>query len=316
MRILIVTHPFGQCGDEPDRLLVETGWDITHNKLDRRLKGDEVKYMLPGFDAVIAGTELYSEDVIEYAKDLRVISRVGIGLDNINYDACKRQNIKVAYTPDAPSDAVADLTVAQIFNLLRGIFISDKSVKNGQWNRIVGVSIKQIKIGILGVGRIGSRVIDRLKPFEANILACDINPNKDIDGVTWVDKDTIFKESDLVSIHIPLSEKNYHFVGLNEMSMMKEGSYIINTSRGPIINEGDLEACVLNNHFAGVALDVFEKEPYEGVLAKLDNVILTAHLASSDKHSRYLMELGAVENCIQLLKGENSKNLVTEDNFK
>lgn len=313
--ILIATYPFGLCGDLPVKLLEETSCNIKYNSLGRRLKGDEVKEMLKEVSAVIAGTEPYNRDTIQHANKLEVISRVGVGLDSIDFSACKEKNVKIAYTPEAPSDSVADLTVAQIFNLLRGIHISDKSVKDGRWKRILGDSIKQIKIGILGVGRIGSRVINRLKPFGANMLAHDINPNN-MEGVKWVDKDTLFKESDLISIHIPLNDRNYHFVGLNELSMMKEGSYLINTSRGSVLNEKDLESCVLNNHLAGVALDVFEKEPYEGVLKELDNVILTAHIGASDRRSRYLMELGAVENCIKILNGEIPEDIVTEKNFE
>jgi D-3-phosphoglycerate dehydrogenase / 2-oxoglutarate reductase len=269
-----------------------------------------------GMDAVIAGTESYSKEIIESTTDLKVISRVGIGLDNVDYTACKKQNIKVAYTPDAPSCAVADLTVAQIFNLLRGIPFSDRSVRQGHWNRITGLSIRQVKIGILGVGRIGSRVINRLKPFGANILACDINPKNDIEGVEWVDKNTLLKECDLISVHIPLNDKNRYCIGIDEFSKMKRGSYIINTSRGGIINEKDLESCLSSQHLAGAALDVFEKEPYNGIMMTMDNVLLTAHLASSDRLSRYLMELGAVENCIKLLNGETPENIVTELNYE
>jgi len=316
MNILIVTYPFGQCGDKPVKLLEETGWNLKYSSLGRRLKGDEVKEMLIGMDAVIAGTEPYTKETIEYADNLKVISRAGIGLDNVDYEACKKKNILIANTPEAPSDAVADLTVAQIFNLLRGLYISNKSVKDGRWERITGLSIKQIKIGILGVGRIGGRVINRLKPFGANIIACDINPDKNIERVTWVDHATLFKESDLVSIHIPLSKKNYHFVGMDLLSRMKEGSYLINTSRGSVLNERDLESCIENKHLAGAALDVFEKEPYEGVLTEFDNVLLTAHMASSDTRSRYLMELGAVENCIKLLNGEIPEGVVTDKDFE
>ena len=201
--ILIATYPFGLCGNLPVKLLEDEGYNIKYNFLGRRLKGNEVREMLKGINAVIAGTEPYNKDTIQYAGDLEVISRVGIGLDSVDFSACLEKNIKVAYTPDAPSDSVADLTVAQIFNLLRGLHISNKSVKNGIWKRILGISIKQIKVGILGVGRIGSRVIDRLKPFGANIIACDVNPNYNINGVGWVDKDILFKESDLISIHIP-----------------------------------------------------------------------------------------------------------------
>jgi len=314
--ILIVTYPFGLCGDKPIKLLEETGWNLYYSSVGRRLEGYEVRNMLKGMDAVIAGTESYDKETIEFAKDLKVISRVGIGLDNIDYQACKRQGIKVSNTPEAPSDAVADLTIAQIFNLLRSLYLSNLSVKDGRWKRITGISIKQIKVGILGVGRIGERVVNRLKPFGANILTCDINPNKDINGVTWVDKNTLFRESDLLSVHIPLTKNNYHFVGMEEFSIMKEGSYFINTSRGSVINERDLESCLLNKHLAGAALDVFEKEPYEGCMKDMDNVLLTAHIASSDKLSRYLMELGAVENCIKILNGEIPKDIVTDKDFE
>ena len=290
MNILVVTYPFGLCGDKPIKLLEETGWNIHYSSLGRRLKGDEVRDMLKGMDAVIAGTEPYNKETIELAKDLKVISRVGIGLDNVDYQACVNQGIQIANTPSAPSDAVADLTVAQMLNLLRGLHISNQSVKDGRWKRITGLSIRQIKIGILGTGRIGKRVIDRLKPFGANILVHDTKPTL-ISGVYPVDKDTLFKECDLVSVHIPLNDKNYHFVGMEEFGMMKEGSYFINTSRGSVINERDLESCLLNKHLAGAALDVFEKEPYDGCMTSMDNVLLTAHIASSDRLSRYHMEL-------------------------
>jgi len=316
VNILITVYPFGKCGDKPITLLEGRGWNLIFNPLERRLKEDEVREMVKGVDAVIAGTEPYNRRTIQYAKDLKVISRSGIGLDSIDYQACKEKNILVANTPEAPSDAVSDLTIAQIFNLLRNIYISNQFIKNGMWKRFTGLSIRQIKIGILGVGRIGGRVINRLKSFDANILACDVDINKDIDGVIWVDKDTLFKESDLISIHIPLTKKNYHFVGMNELSMMKKGAYLINTSRGSVLNERDLESCLINHHLAGAALDVFEKEPYEGCMKDMDNVLLTAHHASSDRLSKYKMELGAVENCIKLLNGEIPKDIVTEKDFE
>jgi len=317
MNILIATYPFGLCGELPVRLLEATGWSIIYNFLGRRLKENEVREMLIGIDAVIAGTEPYNRDTIQYAKDLKIISRVGIGLDSVDYSACLEKGVKVAYTPEAPSDSVADLTVAQIFNLLRGIPISDKSVKDGRWKRIIGESVKEIKIGILGVGRIGSRVIERLKPFGANILAHDISPKISIgDGIKWVDKETLFKDSDLISVHIPLNDKNYHFVGLEEFSMMKEGAYFINTSRGSVINEKDLESCILNKHLAGCALDVFENEPYDGILKEFNNALLTAHIGASDKRARYLMELEAVKNCIEILNGGTPKDMVTEKSYE
>jgi len=315
-KVFIATYPFGLCGDLPVKLLEETGWHIEYNSLGRRLKGNEVKDMLQGFHAVIAGTEPYNEETLSRATDLEVISRVGIGLDSVDFYYCRKNNIAITFTPEAPSDSVADLTVAQIINLLRGVHISDKSVRDGRWQRTLGLLIKEVKIGILGVGRIGGRVVNRLRPFEPKkIYACDLEP-KEVEGVEWVDKDTLFRESDVVSIHIPLNERNFHFVGLKEMTMMKEGSYFINTSRGAVVNESDLESCIHNKHFAGAALDVFEKEPYEGSLTKYDNVLLTAHIGASARQSRFLMELGAAQDCIRFLKGEPPENLVTEEDVR
>jgi len=301
--ILIATYPFGLCGDEPVKILEETGWNLHYNSLGRRLKANEVRDMLPGMDGVIAGTEPYNKETIEQADKLKVISRVGVGLDSIDFQACKDKGIIVAYTPEAPADGVADLAVAQIVNLIRGITRSDKSIRNDRWDRILGSLVSEIKVGVLGVGRIGSRVINRLKGFGVNpIYACDIQP-KDIHGVEWLSKEKLFDHCDVVTVHVPLNESNFHCVGLSEMSRMKSGSFIVNTSRGPVLDEGALESLIHNKHLGGAALDVFENEPYDGVLKEFDNVILTAHIGASARHSRYMMERGAAEDCVRVLKG-------------
>jgi D-3-phosphoglycerate dehydrogenase len=302
--ILISTYPFGLCGDKHVQMLNETGWNICYNSLGRRLKGNEVKDMIKGVHGVIAGTEPYDKEVIESADDLKIICRVGVGLDNVDFDACKERNIMVSYTPEAPAEGVADLTVAQIINLFRGINISNMSIKEGRWDRILGSLVSEKKIGVLGVGRIGSRVIKRLKSFGADpIYACDL-VRKDIEGIVWLSKEELFKQCDLVTIHIPLNKDNYHCVGLKEMSVMKEGSFIINTSRGPVLDEKSLESLILNNHLGGAALDVFEKEPYNGVLSEFKNVLLTAHIGASAYRSRFLMEYEATEDCIRFFNNE------------
>lgn len=311
--ILIATYPFGLCGNKHVKMLEKTGWNIKYNSLGRRLKADEVRNMLRGIHGVIAGTEPYNESTIKYAKDLKVISRVGVGVDSVDFKTCKEKGITVTYTPEAPSEGVADLTLAQIVNLLRGITISDRSVRDGRWNRILGYLVSEVKIGVLGVGRIGSRVIRRLRSFNVDpVYACDLEP-KNIDGVYWLTKEELFEVCDLVTIHIPMNKNNYHCVGLEEMSLMKPGSFVINTSRGPIVDEKALESLLLNKHLGGAALDVFEKEPYEGVMTELDNVIFTAHIGASAHHSRFMMEYGAAEDCIRVLSGKEPLRPVPEE---
>lgn len=316
MKVLIATYPFGLCGTKPVDILNNTGWEIIYNSFGRRLKGNEVCEMLKDVDGVIAGTEPYIKETIEKCKNLKVIARVGVGLDNVDYQACKDNNVVLTYTPEAPAEGVADLTIAQIINLFRGIFISDKSVKEGRWNRYLGYLLSEKKIGVLGVGRIGSRVIKRLKSFNVNpIYACDLIPKKEIEDVIWLSKEELFKTCDLVTIHIPMNKNNFHCVGMNEMSKMKEGSFIINTSRGLIVDEKELISLLYNKHLRGVALDVFENEPDVGPLKDFDNVILTSHIGASAHKSRYLMELGAVEDCIRVLKGKKPLNKVEDQNI-
>jgi len=315
-KIFVATYPFGLCGEEPIKVLNSTeDIEIVYNSLGRRLESGEVGDLLCDAHGVIAGTEPYTVEELDKAENLEVISRVGVGLDNVDFQACRDRGITVTFTPEPPADSVADLTIAQMVNLLRGVYHSDRSVHKGLWDRVVGYLVSEVKIGILGVGRIGTRVIKRLKPFGANVYACDTNPNYAFGkqyGVKWVEKNELFEICDLVSIHIPMNEANRSCVGFKELSRMKEGSFLINTARGPIIDEQALESIMINKHLGGVALDVFWDEPYRGTLTQFDNVILTAHLGGSAHYSRYLMELGAAIDCVKVLHGLEPDNLAVE----
>lgn len=311
--ILIATYPFGQCGEKPVKTLEGTGYRLRYNSLGRRLREDDMVDIIGDAYGVIAGTEPYTRDIIEKAPNLQVISRVGVGLDSVDFYACQDNNITVTFTPEAPSDGVADLAVAQIINLLRGVFESDKSVRDGTWSRYMGMLIREVNVGILGVGRIGGRVVKRLRGFNPkNILCCDLNPQKDIKNITWLDKKDLFEQSDILTIHIPMNKRNYHCVGFDEISSFKKGSFLINTSRGPVIDEKALCSFLCNGYLAGAALDVFEKEPPSGNILESKNTILTAHIGSSTYGSRYGMELGAAIDCAKVLMGEQPDNSVTE----
>ena len=317
-KILIATHPFGKTGRKPLELLEQTGWDLVFNPFGRRLKEGDIAEILEGVDAVIAGTEPYPEEILRNSS-VKVISRVGIGLDSVPLKACKDMGIAVTYTPDAPSQAVAELTVGNMINLSRYILPSDHSVRLGAWNRLMGTLIGEMTIGVVGVGRIGKRVIRLLKPFGPKILGCDLAPDNEFGeeyGIEWVDKEALFCRSDMVTLHIPSNKRNIQYLDRPTIALMKTGSFLINTSRGPVVDEEALYDALIQKHLAGAALDVFINEPYEGPLTKVDNVVLTAHIAASARASRYLMELGAVEDCIRVLKGENPANdALTEENI-
>ena len=315
-KILIATYPFSKSGSKPIELLKETGWELIFNPYNRRLKGGEVEELIKDVDAVIAGTEPYPVDAIKKSK-LKVISRVGIGLDNVPLKECNELGVKVAYTPDAPSQAVAELTIANIINLARFIHQSDKSVRLSAWNRHLGFLLKELTIGIIGMGRIGKIVTQLLQPFHTKILGCDIKPDYEFGekyNLKWCSKEEILKQANLITLHMPGNRRNYQYIDRNSLALMQTGSYLINTSRGVIVDETALYDALIQKHLAGAALDVFAKEPYEGPLAKLENIIFTAHMGASANESRYLMELGATEDCIRILNGEKPLHNAYEEN--
>ena len=293
MKILIATHPFSRISPEPMSLIIDEA-DIISNPYNRRLKANEVSELIKDVDIVIAGTEPY-HDALKNS-NIKCICRVGIGLDNIPLDYCRENNIAVSYTPDAPSKAVAELTVANIINLTRHILPAHRNFS--KWTRYMGRRMDELTIGIIGMGRIGKIVYSLLKPFGCNILCNDI---REIKGHMLVDAYYIFKYSDVVTIHIPGGD-NINYLNRQKLELMKPGSYIINTSRGRVVSEPDL-VYALSTKLGGAALDVFTDEPYSGPLTMLKNVILTPHIAASTEASRYQMELEASTDCLNFIYG-------------
>ena len=213
-RIFISTHPFGKANRHPIDLLESTGWELVYNPLGRRLKPGEVEHFIKDMDVVIAGTEPYPADVLEKT-NVKANCRFGIGLDNIPLDYCHKKGITVTYTPDAPSQAVAELTLANIINLSRYILASDHSVREGAWNRYMGVLLEEMKIGIIGIGRIGKLVTKLLQPFNPKILACDLDPDIEFGqkySLKWMEKDDLLKETDLITLHIPYNKMNHQLL--------------------------------------------------------------------------------------------------------
>ncbi|MEN9359817.1 MAG: hypothetical protein RL095_1352 [Verrucomicrobiota bacterium] len=307
MKILLATHPFGQFDAAPLKLLAASGMEIIVNPVRRRLKESDMLQLPTDIDGIIAGTEPYTAEVIRrLSPRLKVIARAGIGLDNIDFDACRECSVEVTYTPDAPSQAVAELALAQMLNLARLIPQSDRSVRAKAWNRLTGVLLSECTIGLLGLGRIGSRVARLLQPFGTRVIAHELKPDHALAaslGVTLVDFDSLLRQSDILSLHIPGGTANHNLIGRGAISRMKTGAVLVNTARGSIVDEEALADALLQEHLAGAALDVFHQEPYEGIFSRMDKVILTAHIGASTRQSRHDMEFGAAEDCLRVLNG-------------
>ena len=319
-KVLITTVPFGDKDPLPLQLLDEAGIDYLINPIGRKLQEDELAEMICDFDVMIAGTESITEKVMANGKNLKLISRVGIGLDSVDLLAAEKLGIRVSYTPDAPAPAVAELTIGMMLTLLRHVHVANLQMHQGVWHRFFGRRLAEITIGIIGAGRIGRGVIERLSSFHpSKILVNDINYRSEFSSMPWVHsatKDQIYKQADLISLHLPLTSQTRNMIRYNDLKSMKEDAIIINTSRGGIINERCLARVLNEGHLAGAAIDVFEQEPYQGELRDVERCLLTSHMGSMSVDCRTRMEMEATEEAIRFLLGEPLVNLVPEQEYE
>tara|TARA_X000000950_G_C13825918_1_gene624038 strand:- start:119 stop:1123 length:1005 start_codon:yes stop_codon:yes gene_type:complete len=321
-KVLVTTVPFSETNQLPLELLNSKDIKLTINPLNRKLTDQELSNMVSEFDILIAGTEPINKLVLSEAKNLKLISRVGIGLDSVDLNEAKKRGIHVTYTPDAPAPAVAELTFGLMLSLLRSIQEVNIIMKEGNWKRIFGRRLSEVTIGVIGAGRIGGRVLRRLAPFGTpRILVNDIDTsliNKNIAPslkLEWVDKKTIYESSDLITIHVPKTSLTDSMINKKELMLMKKDALLINTSRGGIINENDLLDVLKEGHLGGVALDVFDQEPYKGPLSNFNRCILTSHMGSMSFDCRQRMEIEAVDEVIRFIKNEPFNRPVPKDEY-
>jgi D-3-phosphoglycerate dehydrogenase len=318
-KALITTVPFAERNRLPIEMLESNGVEYLVNPLGRKLKEAELATMVADFDVLIAGTEPITDTVMANAPKLKLISRVGIGLDSVDLLAAERRGIKVSYTPDAPAPAVAELTLGLMLSLLRLVHVANLQLHKGHWERHFGRRIAEITVGIIGTGRVGARVLRRIPAFGTpRVLVNDINPDLKLVPelkLEWVTKDEIFRHADLISLHLPLTPQTKNMVRREQLLQMKPDAMIINTSRGGIINEHDLAEVMRSGHLAGAAIDVFEHEPYSGELASIDRCLLTSHMGSMSVDCRTRMEIEATEEAVRFLTGRPLQGTVPAEEY-
>ena len=318
--VLITTLPFGKLDKASINLLKKNNINYYLNSKNKKFSRNELLKIIDNFDGIICGTDKIDRNIINKAKKLKIICRVGIGLNNLDLKSLKKSKIKVTYTPDAPTQAVAEYTIGLMIYLLRKINVSRKSLKKGKWLKIFGKNLNEAKIGIIGFGRIGSEILKLLKAFHCkDILVNDINVNKKNlhkYSAKKATKNKIFKNCNLITIHLPITKKTKNLVTKKEIALMRNDTILINTSRGGIINENNLYDALKKNKIYSAALDVFAKEPYFGRLSKLDNCHCTTHIASMSISCRNKMELEATQEIIRFFKGKKLKFQVPEEEYK
>lgn len=294
-KILIGTSNFDKDYHEEFNLLYKNGYEIKFNPFGRRLTEAELISILDEeYVGLLAGLEPINSKVLLNAKNLKVISRCGTGLENVDIIASEQLGIKVYNTPNAPVDSVAELNIALVLNLLRKVSILDRKIRNFDWGKVKGSLLKDKIFGQIGYGRIGKRTCDLIKGFGANVIIYDL---KQTDITTSFEN--LLISSDIVNVSVPLTTETFNMISSKEIELMKNTALLINTSRGGIVNEHDLYDCLLKKCLGGAALDVFEEEPYKGSLLHLENIILTPHIGAYAAETRKIQEKESLKNLIE-----------------
>jgi len=282
-------------------MLTTARFEYQLNPYGRKLKPEESAELMQDIDAIIAGTEKMDRQLLSSLPRLKVISRVGTGMDSIDLAAAEALGIKVYNTPDAHVDGVAELTLAGILNVFRHVSQAERGIRAGTWRKPMGRLLRGKTVGIIGLGRIGKALVKLLHPFDVTVLAYD--PFQDWDFAEAYDVDyrtveAILPEADVVSLHLPYSKENYHFFDCGLLSLMKPDAILVNCARGGLVDEEALLKQLQAGKLAGAYLDTFEKEPYSGPLTTMENVLLTPHMGSYAAECRLRMEMEAVENLL------------------
>lgn len=306
-RILVASRSFASTSSEPKHLLEQAGCKLIENPYGRTLTEEELLQLIPGFHGLIAGIDPITQVVVAAADQLKMISVHGAGTDQIDLGAATKRGIVVANVPGVNAYAVAELTMGLILALLRRIPTAVEMTKAGEWKRLLGTGLAGKTLGIVGLGNIGQAVARMAQGFGLKLLGYTPHPkinNLSELGVVVADLKTVISSADILTLHVPLTEETRGLVNKERFLQMKPGAFLINTSRGEVVDEEALAEALCSGRLSGAALDVLREEPPAGnPLLKLDNCLITPHMASFTHESISQMSEIAAQNLLQFLKG-------------
>lgn len=297
MKIAVGASSFAMGSSKAMDLLTEKGIEVIRNPYGRKMTKDEIIIHLRGVDGLLAGLETLDEEVLSQSPDLRAIARIGIGMDNLDVEAAKKRGIKVSNTPDAPTNAVAEMALAALLTIAHEIIPSNEDLHNGIWKKRIGFSLTGLNVLFVGYGRIGKKFADCLKTLGSNIIIYDpFYPE-----FSEKDLESALRRADVITIHA--SGKDEILIS-DSFKHMKKGVVILNCARGALINERALYDGLNNGTVSYFWGDVFWEEPYTGCLTECKNAILTPHISTYNKLCREQMEMEAVRNILEDLEYE------------
>lgn len=273
---------------------------------------EKLKELVKDVSAIIVRSKpKVTKEIIDASPNLKVIARAGVGLDNIDVEYAKSKGIRIVNAPAASSRSVAELAIALMFNVARKVAFADRKMREGVWakKQCMGFELEGKTLGVIGFGRIGYTVAKIAKAIGMEILLYDVIKNEERArevGGKFVELEELLKNSDVVTIHVPLLDSTYHLINEERLKLMKPSAILINTSRGPIVDTNALVKALQEGWIAGAGLDVFEEEPLpkDHPLTKLDNVVLTPHIGASTVEAQERAGIEVAEKVVNILKGE------------
>lgn len=307
-KVVATTVTFGKYNDAPVERLVDAECEVTTNKKGRPFTEKEIIEESKGADALVVGTDKVTRKVIDNLDDsIKIIAKHGVGFDSIDLEAARDKNIFVTNVPGSNSREVADLAIGFLLSMARNIPVSNKELREGIWNKRMGISMSGKTIGVVGTGAIGLEVIKRTVGFDMKVLAFDLKENSEAIslGAEYVDKERLLRDSDFITLHVPNTSKTHHFIGENEIKLMKDNVLIVNSARAGLVDYTALNEALTEGTVRGYATDDYEEEPTPYLdIFDHDNVVLSPHIGATTLDANLVMGNG-VADCVLAIKNGN-----------
>jgi len=314
-KVLITARSFGKISEEPFQILKDAGFEAVMHPRRGPLEKQELIPLLQDAEGIIVGTDMIDDEVLSQAPHLKVISKHGVGVDNIDLEAARRRGIVVTNTPGANSTAVAELALCLMLALSRKVVEADRKVRGGEWGTITGCELTGKSVGIVGFGAIGRLLAHLLQGFECKVLAYD--PYGDPEaaarlGVRLTSLDELLGTCDYISLHVPATPETRNMLSEKEFANMKKTAFLINLARGGVVDELALARALTEGQIAGAAVDVFSEEPPapDHPLLNAPNVIVTPHIGAHSREAMNNMSTMAAKNVVAVLTGQPCPHIV------
>jgi D-3-phosphoglycerate dehydrogenase len=310
-RVLVTARSFCNTPGLHHDFLTDHGCKVVMAARTHPLTSSELAELIPGFDGAILGLDICDSSVIERADRLRVISRYGVGVSEIDLEAASEHGIAVTNAPGANAPAVAELAIGLMFCLARGLPKSISSARENIWHRQLGWELTGKTLGLIGLGAVGREVATRARALDMNVIAFD--PFSKLDGIPMLKLDEILEQADVISLHVPLTPETNQLINRARIAQMRDGAILINTARGGLIDESALEQALTSGKLAGAAADTLEEDPPEDhPLLQLETFLYTPHIGANTIQSVERTGLMAAHNLISILRGEPCEHIVNK----